>query len=255
MKRLVVVAAAIALLGIAACSDDDSGNPIDTHVSPPVDASTIDTSVAPQPDARVYDAPGPASDASWDYGLLDIGTFTTDFMFDSTQIGTSTYIQAHVASIQMSAVFTGDYTTISDPVPPTGAAQTIGVAIHYAASGSTPATVVVMQQSQSSSAVMPPIVQLIFPNDALSATTYDIGVSDGEAMMLLVEPVGTSSCIAGVGMGGTVTVTAYTGITSPATDGGSIALNGESIHIYHPSATPMGDLSTQFGSTPACTFR
>jgi hypothetical protein len=110
-----------------------------------------------------------------------------------------------------------------------------------------------MQQSAAGGALVPPIPQVIFPSDAITLTTYDVGVTEGDAMLVLVEPVGTGSqCIAAVGIGGTVTVTAYTAITG-TTDGGSITLNGSGISLYHPSATPAGAVS--FGTTALCPFQ
>lgn len=184
------------------------------------------------------------------------GTIAVNAVFNYIYDGDSdvnTQIQADSSGVISSSVFTGSYAATDKPIPPTAAgAQTLSLALHYAVSGANPATVRIITQVRTQTGIVNPMVQLQFPNDAITTGTVPLdGGQPGSGRAALVNSTGPNTiCLLAYAFGGSVTVTAAAGTNQVS--GGSISLNGTGIPLYYPTETPLGDLSGQLGSTQIC---
>jgi hypothetical protein len=257
MKKIAVMLlpAAVAF-GTLACEEDDNTTPMDTSTDTGTDP-TMDTGTDPSvdtiPEPTADTIPEPTADTGTDtpteegvsgqYGTLS-GSFSSGFIFDSSRLSDSDYLSAHMEGIGMSGAFTGSFGS-GGVVPPGGAAQTIALAAHIAAAGSSPATVAVIQQSQDMSYnIVNPIVQITFPSDDVADGDYDLNITEADDVMLaLFNATGPSSqCVLALGIGGTITVT--NAVDTTLTEGGTISVSFTDAPLYHPSSTPMGDITS-----------
>ncbi len=263
MKKLaLLLVPVVTALGTMACEDDPGSNwipdisidtVVDTAGDPSTDTTMPDPTADPIPDPT-SEVPDTIADTSVDeipsgvYGTLNI-SFNSTYIFDYDLLvadTTGAYLSAHMGGVVMGGAYTGTYGS-GGVIPPAGAAQTIALAAHAPAEGTYPAYVLTLQQSQSSTAVMNPMVQMYFPNDTITAGSYALDIQTAADIMLVVlNSTGPSSaCALAVAIGGTLTVTNAVNTTA---EGGSLAFNGSAVSIYHPTATPLGDVSSAFTS-------
>ena len=239
MRKLLVIAATLGLLGAAGCSDDSTpkADALVLPVDGGADAAHIDAHIT-------YDA-APTADASSDYGSLTTVGFSSTYIYDEAQIQSSgaTYVTAHMGGLITTAVFTGTYGAAL-PIPPTGSNQ--AYAAHIA--GTTP--YIMVSQATFNSAgttLLAPLVDLVFVSDTIATGPMTVGVttSDGAQLVVLTQ-TGTGStatlCANAIGFG---TINVTTATSTSATEGGSLAFtNTGNIALYYPNDTPQGDLTS-----------
>lgn len=95
-----------------------------------------------------------------------------------------------------------------------------------------------------------PYVQTIFPDENLDEGVYEIGVTPGNVKLLVMDKKNMSRCIMAVGFGNiSVSDSEYTHLS----DGGWFSLENEGeIALFHPSATPLGDIRPYLSNPSAC---
>ncbi len=185
------------------------------------------------------------------YGTIAVNA-TFNYIYDGDS-DIQTQIQANQTGLVMSSVFTGTY-AVDKPIPPTASgATTLSLALHQAASGSNPATIrVVTRVALSNGTIVNPMVQLRFPSDVIVPGSVSTDAAQqGTAVVALLNSTGPNTyCLLAYSFGGSVTVTAATNTNQVS--GGSLAFNGSGIPVYHPTETPIGDISGNLGSLSAC---
>jgi hypothetical protein len=243
-------------------TDTDAAGDVaaDTAVSPDAvpDASP---DVPIEPIDVVADAP---PDTAWDpvadtiadvtpepvvppYGLVDM-RFSSAYLLDGTRVEDSEYVMEHPDGIVMGGAFSGSYGA-SGVVPPEGGWQTFAIGARVPPAAGEPASVLIVQVSQSMSGMLDPSVQLVFPTDALVETSYDVDVAgEDDVLLLLVNGMETGDdCVLALGIGGSVTVTHA--VDTTLVEGGELDAEGMDIPLYHPSATPYGDVTAELVSS------
>jgi len=266
MRNIATLAATALVLAGFACSSGKDDTVIDTGVDIPVsdiqrdDTTTTDPVVDPTVDNRP-DPTGDPDSISPDlppdgvttmYGTLN-ANFTTNFIFDYDQLSNSAYVQAHISGAMQTAAFTGTYST-GKTVPGSTATTTVAYAAHIPAEGTAPAAVMVYQDScvdPQCNTGADPQVRLLFANDTITtgALPVDLTVATSPMLLLMNFP-GSTGCVLAIGHGGSISVTTAT--NTSAADGGSLAFTGAALPIYHPTGTPLGDISgelTGYGLT------
>jgi hypothetical protein len=176
------------------------------------------------------------------YGVIDTVAFATDFLLDGEKLQDSSYLQQHEKAIQMSAAFWGTYTSKPKPIPPAAATSTATLGVHLAADAGAFASVHVVQQSMSASGAVSPYVQLQFNTDQLAVGATKL---PQDAILVVWEVVGEApTCVAAIGFGA---VTIQVAQATAELEGGKLKLGGSGIALYHPSATPAGDMTSVLG--------
>ncbi len=184
------------------------------------------------------------------YGTVNANNTAFNYIYDGDG-DLNTQIQSNMSGVVMQAVFTGTYTASNKPIPPAGASQNLALAMHVAADGSSPASIIVMQQSASGQSIVNPIVQLMFPSDQITPGQYDMDpTKQGSAALVLANAVGQSACLLAYCFSGTTNVTAAVNTTQ--TSGGSITFGVTNAKVYYPTETPIGDISGQLSGAQIC---
>jgi hypothetical protein len=185
------------------------------------------------------------------YGTINGPSTAFNYIYDGDG-DLNAQINANQAGLLMNAVFTGTYGASNKPIPGAGAQQTIALAMHGAADGTNPAYLAVLQQSQTQQGVVNPILQLMFPTDAITPGQYDMDpTKEGAVVMIMLNAVGSdSSCLLAYGFSGTTSVTAANNTT--AASGGSITFGVTNSKVYYPTETPVGDISGSFTGISIC---
>lgn len=176
------------------------------------------------------------------YGTLAVNA-TFNYIYDGNS-DMPPQIQAHPEGVVSSSVFSGTYAAGNISIPPTASqSQTASLAMHLAATASNPARVVAHMQVSTQAGIVNPMVQLLFPDDAIIPGTVSMDASkEGSGFTILLNSTGTGTrCLLAISFGGTVTVTAAA--NTDQVSGGSLAFNGSGIMVYYPAETPLGDLS------------
>ena len=184
------------------------------------------------------------------YGSLSTVNFSSAFIFDDSKLNDQAYLQGHMDGIQMSAAFTGSYTTANAPIPPAGT-QNLAVAIHTAS----PAGLGVIQQSLSGQTIANPMIQLMFASDVVSSGPVDVGMEQTSgAMIIVMDSTGPSTgCAAAIGIG---QIQVTNAVNTNAVEGGQLAFQGSNIALYHPSDTPYGNIQADLeAQIPVCPFK
>ncbi len=181
------------------------------------------------------------------YGTVAVNA-TFNYIYDGSA-DIQSQIQAHPQGVVMGSVFTGSYGTTNKPIPPTAVgATTISLAIHRPASGSDPAMVVAITRVWTSSGVVNPLINLAFRTDVIAPGVYSMDARESDGFVALTNETGPdTSCLLAISFGGSLTVTSAVSTDQPS--GGSIAFNGSDILLYHPTETPVGDISDE-GTCP-----
>ncbi len=186
------------------------------------------------------------------YGIVKpIGDKTFGFLLDSDKMSDNAYVQAHPAAVLMEAVFQG--TVGNEPFPPAGAMH-MSLGIHQAAQGtSSPAMVAIMQQSVQLPNPVNPLVQMGFLTDNLSPGIYIIQ-KDVSMVLLNIEDLQSQKvCLKAMAFGGAVVVKEAK--NTNAKEGGSLKMFiPHDIKLYHPTETPIGDISDKLsgGGATVC---
>ncbi len=186
------------------------------------------------------------------YGTLS-GAGTFSGTLDGAKLSDEDYKKAHSSNIVMSSVFNGIYGSSKTIPAQVAGSQTFALAIHQAAKGSNPPALIVLQQTQANDGVVNPIVQMSFPSDNLKAgETFSLNpTKQGSVSLTILNSTDSqSSCLLAIAWSGTVTVIKANNTT--ATDGGSLQFTAKDIKFYYPKETPLGDVSSQLGSTQVC---
>ncbi len=175
------------------------------------------------------------------YGTVAVNA-TFNYIYDGTA-DIQSQIQAHPQGVVMGSVFTGTYSSSNKPIPPTAAgATTLSIAVHRPASGSDPAMVVAVTRVWTGSGVVNPVTNLAFRTDTITPGVYSMDARENDGLVALTNDLGNNtSCLLALSFGGSVTVTSAVNTDQPS--GGSIAFNGSDILLYHPTETPVGDIS------------
>ena len=185
------------------------------------------------------------------YGSLTTVSMSSAFIFDGSKLNDQAYLQGHMDGVQMSAAFTGTYTTAGSPIPPAGATQTIAIATHMA----NPPSVGIIQQSLSGQTVASPMVQLQFTSDVLASGPVAVGMeqTSGAQLVVLDSTGPQTGCIAAIGVGDIQVTNA---VNTNAVEGGQLALQGANIALYHPTDTPYGNIQADLeAQMPVCPFK
>lgn len=146
------------------------------------------------------------------------------------------------------ASFYGWYTYQHASIPaPQG--QTITYGLHLPADASSPPSVTVTQYTvQNNSDIVNPYVYLAFATDKIQPGIVSVGLDAGVGAYLVLYHFlngGSDYCAMAVGFG-ELNVIAAEKTTAP--DGGMLAIGGQAIQLYHPTSTPIGDVSGWVGN-------
>ena len=154
------------------------------------------------------------------------------------------YLAMHSAHVLPKAAFRGEYATES--FPPTGGNivnMTYGWHVWTEGEGQ----LLILQYSSRGMNPISPMVQLIFLTDEVEPGTYVVG-DDVAASIIELDATTEYQCVSAVAYGGSVEVTAVKNTTQK--EGGSLSYRiPHNIKLYHPSDTPLGDLSEGFADT------
>jgi hypothetical protein len=187
------------------------------------------------------------------YGTLSV-SFSTAFIFDGARFfGDATYQSDHwAAGFSEAATCTGTYgSALSIPGPGPAAANTLSYAQRFVADANSGDHLEIEQRSylDSSYAIenaANPNVRIVFPGDDLQVQDYDVDADDlaesvSPWIYVFNQVTDLSICVLAVASGGTLSVTAAESTTS--LDGGGLTLQATELLLYHPTATPYGDIT------------
>ena len=186
------------------------------------------------------------------FGAVDI-SFSTSFIYSGALLdGGGSYRWDHFDSaVQSSGALTGIFDD-SAPIPPSGAYETFSYAIHYENSpGDWRLNV---QQSSFTDSThdteMYPEGRIAFPTDNLTVGELPIslpGSNQANAVFIyLVTEGSTDTCVHAFAYGKLLTITQATNTT--ADDGGQLAFWAADVPLYHPTQTPLGDITQELAA-------
>jgi len=154
------------------------------------------------------------------------------------------YLATHSAHVLPRAAFRGDYATES--FPPTGGNivnMTYGWHVWTEGEGQ----LLILQYSSKGMTPVSPMVQLLFLTDEIAPGIYVVG-DEVAASIIELDPTTEYQCVSAVAYGGSVEVTAVKNTTQ--NEGGKVSYRiPHNIKLYHPTDTPLGDLSEGFAET------
>ena len=193
------------------------------------------------------------------YGSIDVD-FSSSYILDGTMVEHDDYVAAHPSAISRSPAFTGAFggawgTTLSIPGESSGFSRSHAVyASHYPSREGDAPHVFVLQESwledyQGTGDRFPldPWVRMFVNPDAIEEGRVEVQPG-GRISVEVIDlfPLSLGFCVDAVAMGGQVEVTEALDTTSA--EGGRIAIVGRDLLLYHPTETPMGDLSAAYAA-------
>lgn len=181
------------------------------------------------------------------YGYVKDISFNTPFLYDEAKLDNQTYFDQHPEGILYYAAFSGYYTSQQKFFPPPNG-QTIAYGAHSYGSSGSPPGVYAVQYSFEGQDIVQPYVYLQFVSDQLKPGPVTIGLdgSAGAYFVLFHLLSDTDYCAAAVGFG-QIMITAASNTTSQ--DGGKLSITAPNgLPLYHPTSTPIGDVSAYVGS-------
>jgi len=111
-----------------------------------------------------------------------------------------------------------------------------------------------MQESYKSDkkTLAAPLAVFRFKSDAITAGTYtaDWDEASNSYAYLMVPVDASNKCLAAISFGGSVTVSSSENTINA--DGGKIVFTGTKIPLYHPTRTPIGDLTGELDNIVIC---
>lgn len=186
------------------------------------------------------------------YGVLEVG-FWSSYILDGQRLGEAEYMESHADDVFTSDThhaFEGSYGS-SSSIPAAAAALTRSMAASFPARDGKPAYLGIMQESWADQeGTMPanPWVELDIMGDSIPVGNYEIGFGgDAQFLLTVLSEAGSDSCVLAVGMGGYIEVP-FSAIDATAPGSESIYLSSGGIPIYHPTDTPLGDISTELAA-------
>ena len=182
------------------------------------------------------------------FGMIDSLSFKTPFLLDADKLGDDAYVQQHYDGILFDPGFYGWYTYQKASIPSALAEQTYTYGMHQPAMGGSPASVVITQYSIQGQDIVQPYVYLAFTSDNIQPGMVPVGLdADVGAYLVLYHMLngGSDYCAMAVGFGQLSVIAAQ---NTTAADGGTIAIGGQAIQLYHPTNTPMGNVSNYVGN-------
>jgi len=190
---------------------------------------------------------GAAGYAGGYYGYVKDISFSTPFLYDEAKLDNQTYFEQHPEGILYYGAFSGYYTSQQKFFPPPNG-QTVAYGAHsYGASGSPPGVYAVQYSFQGEDLIQP-YIYLQFVSDQLKPGPVTIGL-DGNAgayFVLFHMLSDTDYCAAAVGFGQIMLTVAS---NTTAQDGGKLSITAPNgLPLYHPTSTPIGDVSAYVGS-------
>lgn len=190
---------------------------------------------------------GGAGYAGGYYGFVKDISFNTPFLYDEAKLDNQTYFEQHPEGVLYYGAFSGYYTSQQKFFPPPNG-QTIAYGAHADGSSGYPPAVYAVQYSFQGENLIQPYVYLQFLSDQLKPGPVTIGL-DGNAgayFVLFHMLSDTDYCAAAVGFG-QIMLTAASNTT--AQDGGKLSITAPNgLPLYHPTQTPIGDVSAYVGS-------
>jgi len=185
------------------------------------------------------------------YGVLDVG-FWSSYILDGERLNEAEYMESHSDDVFTSGTlhaFEGSYGS-GNTIPAAAAVETRAMAARFPAIGDKPAYLGIIQESWVNlEGTMPanPWVELDIMSDSIPVGDYEIGFGGGAQFVLTVlNEAGSDSCVLAVGMGGYIAVLFGAIDVTPGSE--VIFLGSAGIPIYHPTDTPLGDISTELAA-------
>jgi hypothetical protein len=182
------------------------------------------------------------------YGTVDI-SFSTSFIYDRELLNAGgSYRWDHAdRAVQRSGALSAVFHD-STQIPPSGAQETLSYAIHYQnRPGSSRINV------QQSSFVDDTYSNELYPQGRIAFLSDDLttgdrlpimlpGSNQDDGVLVYFVTVGlTESCVHAFAYGEWLDITLAANTT--ADEGGQLAFSATDVPVYHPTATPLGDIT------------